>query len=341
MTVTDSESVQHLPEPPNAPRRPHFSATWTELRTSYLVPTMSAVIVILLVLVGGVTTKGFLSTDNMLNIVRIASLTGIMALGMTFVTMSGNFFSLAVAQTGALASIAFASAMVWGWGWTLALLLGLVVGLIAGGVLGLFVAAGANPIVITIAGGAAIFGLSAILTDSRAVIIRTESADWIGTSKPLGIPIQTVTFIVLSIAAQFVLTRTRFGRTTTLVGANRAAARASGLPVGRIAVAAFMLSGLGASIAGVFVAAQSNRGLVSNLEGVNLEVVAAVLVGGTAIQGGEGSMFRTTLGALFIVALRNLLILRGYDTGVRTMIEGLAIVAGVSLFWIARGGRTR
>ena len=312
-----------------------------DFRARLLVPILSASALVVLVLIGGITTPGFLSSDNMLNIVRVASLTGIMALGMTFITMSGNFFSLAVAQTGALASIAFAAAMTWGWGWLLAVVFAMAVALMAGALPGVFVAIGANPIIISIAAGAALFGVAAIVTDSRAVIIRGDSASWIGTGRPFGIPIQTWAFVGLSILSQLVLVRTRFGRQITLAGANRDAARAAGLPIGRLGVLAFMLSGLGAGIAGIFVAAQSNRGLVSNLEGVNLDVVAAVLVGGTAIQGGEGSMVRTALGAFFIVMLRNLLILRGYDTGPRSIVEGLAVVVGVSVFWVARGGRKR
>jgi simple sugar transport system permease protein/ribose transport system permease protein len=313
----------------------------SDFRARYLVPTLSFAAVVALILLGGLTTPGFLSTGNLLVTVRVASLTGIMALGMTFITISGSFFSLSVAQTGAFVSIAFAAMVEWGWGWPLALTFGLVVGAILGGAQGAVVALGANPIVVTLAGGGAIFGLAAILTQSRAVIISDNTASWIGTSRPLGIPIQTYTFLVLTVIAQLILVRTRFGRRAILAGANRHAARATGVPLGQVAITTFAASGLAAGLAGIFVAAQSNRGLVTNLQDANFDVVAAVLVGGTAIQGGEGSMIRTTFGAALIVLIDSLLVLRGYSAGVRRIIGGVAIVVAVSAFWFARGGRSR
>ena len=312
-----------------------------EFRTRYLVPAIIAFAIVVVVVAGGVTTPSFLSSDNLLNIVQVASLTGIIALGVTFLTLSGNFFSLSLEQTGALCSIVFAAAVTQGWPWLIALAAAIVVGCLTGAVQGLFVALGANPIIVTIAGGAAIFGAAAVFSGSRAQIIRGQNVGWLGSIQPLGIPITTWAFVFLAVVSQLMLVKTRFGRSLVLVGANRHAARAVGLPIGRISWGAFVLAGGFAALAGAFVAAQSNRGLVSNLEGANLEVVAAVLVGGTSIQGGEGSMFRTALGAVFIASLQNILILRGYSSGPRQLILGLAVVLGVSLFWIAKGGRTR
>ena len=315
--------------------------SWADYRARYLIPTISFLAVVAVILIGGVTTPGFLSQTNMLSIIRIAALTGIMGLGMTFITMSGSFFSLSSAQTGALCSISFAAMITWGWGWPASLIATLLIAAAVGAIQGAFVAAGANPVVITIAAAAAIIGVPAILTDSRAIIIDTTEAHVIGRSTGFGVPIQTWTFIALIVIAQFVLVRTRFGRAVTLAGANREAAKAAGLPIARIEVWTFTLASITAGIAGIFVAAQSNRGLITNLEATTLEVIAAVLIGGTAIQGGEGSMIRTAFGAMFIVAINSLLVLRGYSPAIRTLVEGLAVVAGVSLFWLARGGAKR
>lgn len=315
--------------------------SWEDFRSRLFVPTISFLAVMAVIVIGGITTPGFLSTTNMLNIVRVAALTGIMALGMTFITMSGSFFSLSSAQTAAMSSIAFAAMIEAGWGWPAALLLTLFLAASVGAVQGGFVAMGSNPIVISIAASAPIVGIPALLTDSRAVIIRSDEVDWLGRSSPLGIPVQTWAFIVLAIIAQVVLIRTRFGRSVTLAGANRDAARAAGLPIARIEIWTFVLAAVGAAIAGIFVAAQSRRGLITNLDGTTLEVIAAVLVGGTAIQGGDGSMVRTAFGAMFIVAINSLLVLRGYSAGTRTLVEGLVVVVGVALFWAARGGAKR
>lgn len=317
------------------------SSRWSDFRTRYLVPTITTVALVVLVLLGGATTPSFLSGPNLLNVVQVASLTGIIALGVTFLTLSGNYFSLSLEQTGALCSIVFAASVGAGMPWVPALALTLVVGCVTGALQGLFVAAGANPIIVTIAGGAAIYGLAAAVTGSRAQLIRGPAAEFLGSSQPLGIPITTWTFVILALAAQLILIKTRFGRSVMLVGSNRSTARAVGLPIGRVSLATFVIAGAFAALAGAFVAAQSNRGLVTNLSGANLEVVAAVLVGGTSIQGGDGSMFRTALGAIFIALLQNMLVLRGLDSGPRQLILGLAVVVGVSLFWLAKGGRKR
>lgn len=321
--------------------QPLIPRTWLDYRTRYLVPTITLSALIVILAVGGTTTHSFLSGDNLLNIVQVASLTGIIALGTTFLTLSGNFFSLSLEQTGALCSISFAAMIGWGLPWPLAVLLTVAVGCACGALQGAFVAFGANPIIVTIAGGAAIIGLASVLTGSHAVIIRSTNVQWIGTSQPLGVPITTWTFLAMSVVAQVVLVRTRFGRSVMLTGSNRPAARAVGLPIGRISSNAFIISAGCAAVAGIFVAAQSNRGLVTNLAGSNLDVVAAVLIGGTSIQGGDGSVFRTALGAIFIALLQNLLILRGYSSGLRELVEGLAIVVGVSVFWLAKGGTRR
>lgn len=313
--------------------------TWTELRARFLVPTVAAVALVALLIFGGITTPQFLTSENFLNIVQVASLIGIMAIGTTFLTLSGNYFSLSIQQTGAICSIIFAIGVGLGWSWIVAAIVAIAVGGFFGLLQGVIVAIGANPIIVTIAAGAAIYGLAALLTNSRAQLIDSDRVVWLATARPLGIPLTTWAFVLLAIVAQIVIVKTRFGRTVMLGGANRHTARAVGFPMGRISAQAFVISGVCAALAGVFVAAQSSRGLVTNLEGTNLAVVAAVLVGGTAIQGGEGSAMRTALGAVFIALLQNLLILQGWNTGQRQLAEGIAVVIAVSLFWLMKGGR--
>ncbi|AXT84260.1 ABC transporter permease [Aeromicrobium sp. A1-2] len=312
---------------------------WDEFRSRFLVPTIAAMSLAVLLVIGGATTPSFLTGENLLNIVQVASLIGIIAIGTTFLTLSGNFFSLSLQQTGAMCSIVFAAGVGTGWHWTFALIVALILGGLLGLIQGVIVAIGGNPIIVTIAAGAAIYGLASIVTGSRAQIIDRDQVAWLATAQPLGIPLTTWAFVLLAVIAQIVIVKTRFGRSVMLAGANRDTARSVGLPIGRISAGAFVISGVCAGLAGAFVAAQSNRGLVTNLDGANLEVVAAVLVGGTAIQGGEGSTLRTALGAVFIALLQNLLILQGWSTGPRQLAEGLAVVVGVSMFWIVKGGR--
>jgi ribose transport system permease protein len=291
---------------------------------------------------GGLTTAEFLTFDNFLIVVRAASVTGIVALGMTFVTISGNFFSLSVEQTAALCSIAFAEGLAHGWGLGVSLAFALAVALVVGAIQGGVVAAGLNPIVTTLGAGAALYGLAAVVTDNEVVNFAPSPAvEWIGRARPLGIPTQSWAFLILTVVSTFVLVRTRFGRETYLVGANRLAAHASGVSVGKTTIIAFTLSSLAAGIAGVFTAAQITQAPLTQFGGLNIDVIAAVLVGGTALLGGEGSTLRTALGAVFIALLANFMLLRDFSFGLRTLVTGVVVVVATSAFHLLRTRGTR
>jgi ribose transport system permease protein len=299
-------------------------------------PASVAVAVVGILIAGGLTTPEFLTVDNLLIIVRTASITGIVALGTTFVTLTGNFFSLSLEQTAAMCSIVFAEALAHGYGLELSLLLGLLTSIGIGIGQGLVVAAGLNPIVTTLGAGAALYGLAAVVTHNEVVNFSTTQADWLGRGRPLGIPTQSWAFILFTIFATFALVRTRFGRQVYLVGANRDAARASGLSVGKATVIAFTLSALAAGIAGVFTAAQITQAPLTQFNGLNFDVIAAVLVGGTALQGGEGSALRSALGAIFIALLGNFMLLRQTTFGVRILVTGLIVILATSAFHLLR-----
>jgi simple sugar transport system permease protein/ribose transport system permease protein len=238
-----------------------------------------------------------------------------------------------------MAAIAFAAFLGWGWPVWAAVVtvfaIAAAIGLAQGGA----VALGGNPIVVTLAAGAVLFGSGAWLTDNKTVRTGTDAADWIGTARPLGITTQTWAFLIITAISAVVLTRTRFGRAVTLVGANRSAATAAGLRPRRISLCVFAVSSLGAALAGVFTAAQFGQGQLEQFEGADIDAIAAILVGGAAIQGGEGSATRTAIGAVFIAALQNLMVLRGFSFGVRVFLVGVAILISVSLFTVMRNRR--
>ena len=306
---------------------------------SAIVPLAVVGAVVALGVVGWLTTPEFVTYRNFQSIVRAAALIGIIAVTMTLITIAGSFFSLSVSQTAAMSAICFAAFLSWGWPvWAAVLaviLLTSAVGMLQGGA----VALGGNPIVVTLAVGAVIFGLVAWLTDNKTVRTGTDKAEWIGTSRPLEIPVQTWAFVLITVVTAIVLTRTRFGREVTLVGANRLAATTAGLRPARISVYVFMASSLGAALAGIFTAAQFSQGRLDHFDGVDIDAIAAILVGGAAIQGGEGSATRTAIGAVFIAALQNLMVLRGFSYGVRVFFVGLAILASVSVFTLLRNRR--
>ena len=310
---------------------------WSWRRATVPLAVVGAVVA--LAAVGWITTPEFVTYRNLQSIVRSAALIGIIAVTMTGITIAGSFFSLSVSQTAAMAAIGFAAFMSWGWPAWFAVLVTFAIAAAVGAVQGGAVALGGNPIVVTLAVGAVLFGSGAWLTDNKTVRAGTDAADWIGTSRPLGVPNQTWAFVVITVIAAIVLARTRFGRELTLVGANRLAAAASGLRPGRTTVYVFAVSSLGAALAGIFSAAQFGQGRLDQFDGADIDSIAAILVGGAAIQGGEGSAPRTAMGAVFIAGLQNLMVLRGFSFGVRILFVGLAILVSVSAFTVLRNRR--
>jgi ribose transport system permease protein len=301
-----------------------------------LVPALALIGIVGLIAFGVTATPGFLGVENLLNILRAAAIIGTVALGMTFVTITGNFFSLSVAQTAAFAAVAFAGLLAADVALPLAILAVLALSVVWGVVQGALVGRGANPIITTLGAGAALFGLTAVVTANRTIQIGSDVAEWLGRGRPIGIPNQTWLFLLLTVAGTIILSRTRLGRQLYLVGANRAAARASGISILGATLFAFSASAATAGAAGIMTAAQFGQGATNQFPDLTIPVIAAVLVGGTAVAGGEGSMLRTMLGTVFIALLQNIMLLRGMDTGPRLLLQGVIVAIAVSLYALSR-----
>lgn len=311
-------------------------------------PTVALLLAIpaLLVLYGALTTPNFLTVFNMKVILRAAAFVGIMGIGLTFVTISGNFFLLSMEETAALSSIAFATAISTGYGlWpALAFTLGLSIG--AGILQGIIVGLGGNPIVVTLGSAGIIFGLASLWSDNSVILMeRPHPAEWLGTGQVFGVPNVTWAFIIFAVVAEIVLRKTTFGRSTYLVGANKDAARAAGYRPFVKAVQVFAVAAAAGSLVGILFTAQISQGHVNLFSAsfgssgsLTISAIAAVMVGGTSIFGGNGSALRTTLGAVFIAVVDNMMVLRGFESGPRILFVGLTVVASVSLYALIRRG---
>ncbi|MFN8456916.1 MAG: ABC transporter permease [Anaerolineae bacterium] len=301
-------------------------------RRQILIPAAMGGIMGLVLLIGGLTTPNYLSAENLIAILQASAITGIAAIGMTFITLSGNFVSLSVSQTAVMAATIFAAAMQFGWGTALAFVAVMLACILVGGLQGSIVALGLNPIVTTLGAGAAIIGLTQVITDNKTIQVGTIAADWIGRSMVLGVPSQTWFFVILVVVLSVVLHRTRFGRETVLIGANRATARSSGINVGLTIITTFVLSAMVAGLVGIIVVTKVAQAKTTMFDSLGIETIAAVLVGGTSIQGGDGSIIRTAFGAVLISLVTNLMLLQDLQFGVRMTITGLIVVAAVLSF---------
>jgi ribose/xylose/arabinose/galactoside ABC-type transport system permease subunit len=278
-------------------------------------------------LVVAVTTHRFLTWQNIKAIFSSASLVGIMALGLTFITIVGSIASLAVAQTAVVGALAFLATL--NVGLVPALLIAIAAGAAVTAVQGWIVGAwNANPVILTIG---ASFMIDGVAQGVNGGTILSPSGGGYATlnATPLGVPVAVYAMVVVAFAFQWVLRRTVLGREIILVGQNRSAARAAGIPIARVVTAAFALAGVGFAIGGAFLGA-FNAGASTYLEGsLTFDAIAAVLVGGTSIAGGHGSPLRTLAGALAIAAITDVLLLRGFGTGVQILLKGLLVVAVV------------
>lgn len=290
-------------------------------------PTLGlTAIMLLLVTAGGGLTPGFLTTDNLRSVLLSAAVTGIVAVSMTPITMSGNFVSLASAQTAMLAAVSWGSLVVGGMHFAVAG--GVVVIALAalGALEGLVVAAGLNTLITTLAVGAIIYGATSQRTAGADVTFTGDLPAWLSRGEFLGTPTAVFVFLAVTAAVTALVHCTVMGRWVILTGANPAAARISGVPVRRVTVAAFVVAGIGAAIAGMVASAQVGSANVEFLPTLTVDAIAAILIGGTSVAGGHGSPMRSAVGAIIIAVLNNLLSRHGLAVGPAQAVLGAAVL---------------
>jgi ribose/xylose/arabinose/galactoside ABC-type transport system permease subunit len=273
------------------------------------------------------TTHRFLSLDNARAILASTAFVGITAIGATLVMIGGSAVSLATSQTATVAAMFFLATQQLGlWAAVaVALASGVALTAVQGAVVGFW---NANPIVLTIAAGFAIGGAATWFSGGTPVYPRTQAFDALNAT-PLGLPLAVYVLLAATVLAEWLLRRTTVGRQLYLVGANRAAARAAGLPVGRVTTIAWAFFGACTALTGVFLASFTTSATVTLGGTLALDAIAAVLVGGTAITGGRGSAVQTLLGAVVISVISDVLLLRGFSTGVQILVKGLLVLAVV------------
>lgn len=281
-------------------------------------------VVVLAVIVAGAMTSRFFSLANARAILASAAWVGITAIGATVVMIAGSTVSLAVSQTATVVAMIFLATQQLGLAAAivLALICGVAITALQGVIIGFWAA---NPIVLTIAAGFAIGSVATWISGGATVYPKVTAFDGLN-STPLGLPLAVYVLLALAVCAQWLLRRTTAGRQMYLIGENRAAARAAGLPAGRVIVIAWAFFGACIALTGVFLASFNTSANV-NLGGtLSLDAIAAVLAGGTAIGGGRGSALRTLGGAVLISAISDLLLLRGFSTGIQLLVKGILVL---------------
>lgn len=283
----------------------------------------------------------FLSSENLFNVVRAIAEIGIIAIGMTFVILIGGI-DLSVGAVLGLAAVGSAVLLVNdGFGVLPAVLVVLAAGLVFGLLQGVASAVfGIQAFIVTLAGLQVARGLARIWSGGQGVAIpygdgpgeAPVAFSLLGERTFNGlVPIPAVIFAVVAVAAIVFLRTSAFARHVYAIGGNEKAARLSGVAVTRVKVLVYGLSGLLAALAGIIHAGQLNQGSPNDGSGYELDAIAAVVIGGTALSGGRGSVSGTVAGALLLGVLNNILALTSVDPNVQLLIKGLVIVVAAGL----------
>jgi len=294
-----------------------------------------------MVVVFSLLTCTFLTEANILNILRQIAPLLIVAVAMTFViTTSG--IDLSVGSVLALVNALAAISLQGGVPWPIVVVLMLVVGAAIGLLQGFFVAhEGIPAFIVTLAGLSAIRGTALLLTKGYSIPIAPESPfNEIGRGWVFGVPMPAIIAAVVLVAGYIVFNKTTFGRYVTGVGANAEAVRRAGVNTELVTIAVYALSGLAAAMAGIIIAARLGSGSSNAGGGFELDVIAAVVLGGTSLFGGRGTMIGTVLGALTVAVIGNGLILCHLSPFLTPIVEGIIILVAIWLnFRLFRTGR--
>jgi ribose transport system permease protein len=287
----------------------------------------------------------FLKPDNLLNIANQIVIIAIIAIGMTMVIIAGGI-DLSVGSLVALSAVLVAYLIrEFGGGRaagpvTLGLCIAATIGAmgLAGSINGAFVTLlRIPPFIVTLATMSAASGLAFAITKSETISDVPISIRTLMLAAPLGIQNGVVLMLMLYLIGHVVLSRTTFGRYLYAVGGNRKAAWLCGLPVARVEIASYAISGALAGLAGVLMVSQYRSGSPTYGLTYELQTIAAVVVGGTSLSGGQGRMFGTLLGALLIAVVQNGMNLQGVPADPQKVVLGLVILAAAILDRVKQG----
>jgi simple sugar transport system permease protein len=285
--------------------------------------------IVVLYVIFSATAPGFMSFNNQVNILRDAATIGIAAWAVTLIIIAGEI-DVSVGPMVAFTSVILAFLLQMGIPTPVAFVLAIALGALLGAIPGILRAYFDVPSFVgTLGMWSALRGTALFVTDALPVSIgRNDTLDALDRSI-FGIPPAAIIMLVLFAVFAFVSRKTAFGRSVFAIGGNAHAAFLSGISVARIRVALFAIGGAMAAISGILLVSRLGSGNATAASGLEFDVIAAVVVGGTALSGGRGSMLGTLLGVLVITLIGNGLVLLGINPFFQQVVRGLIIVIAV------------
>ncbi|GAA3239008.1 ABC transporter permease [Actinocorallia longicatena] len=289
---------------------------------------------LILLVIGLISSPdNFATSSNLVSVLALASTIGVITVGATFVIIGGGI-DLSVGAAMALASVWATTVATQEYGPVVMAICAIAVGTGTGVVNGLLIAYGRIvPFIATLAMLVAARGLAQRMSDRKTQLVSAGNSSIVdlSTDRVLGVPILVYLFAAIVAAGWIVLNRTTFGRRTYAVGGSPEAARLAGIDVRRHTVLLYALSGFCCGIAAIIIMARTTTGSSTHGDLYELDAIAAVIIGGTLLSGGRGTLMGSILGLLILTVITNLFILNGLDTSAQLIAKGLIILAAVLL----------
>lgn len=292
------------------------------------VATVTVVLAVLMIYLS-FSSDVFLTYDNMFNLFRSTSIYGVIAIGMTFVVLTGGIdlsVGSVVGLTSILTTMMLKSEVAIGWSVLVALLAGILVGVVNGMIIHY---GKVPPFIATLGSMTVVRGLIKLASDAKMVTGLSETFITFALNKFLGIPNLLWIWIFVILVSWFVLSRTIFGRNVYAIGSNEESARLSGISISRNIIYVYGTSALLSGIAGIMLASRLASGIPTAGSGYELDAIAATVVGGTALTGAKGGVIGTVLGSILLATIRNGGVLLGINPFILEVLIGLLIVFAV------------
>jgi ribose transport system permease protein len=297
------------------------------------------VLIALVIIVMSFASPFFLSLSNFRAMAAGLVPTGIIVVGMTYLLVCGGF-DLSVGSVLALASTICAYLLTLGWGIPEAVVATLVVGAVFGVANGLLVTGlGINPLIATLGSMSVARGIALIMTEGFSLSKLPKSFGLAGNSEVLGMPLIVWIMLLVVVVGDIGLRRTTYFRQVYFIGNNEQAARLSGINVSAVRVTTYALAGVLAALAGVLLASRLMSGTPTAGNGLELQVLAAAVIGGASLKGGEGTVFGAFLGAVFMALVNNAMTMLAVSIYWQMLVTGVILVAAVGIDMIGRRRR--
>lgn len=284
-------------------------------------------------------TDKFATPTNFFNIVKQITINLYLACGMTFVILLGGI-DLSVGSVIAVAGCVSAGMATWnGLPVPLAILVGILCGMVIACINGLIVSKTTIPAFITTLATMNIGrGVARVYTGNQTISVLQPSYTFLGTGKIFGIPVQLFMIIIIIALCSFILNRTKLGKHIYAVGGNKTAAEYSGINTRKVTFFVFAFSGLLAAIAGILTCGRTFSATIQMGQSAEMDAIAAVVLGGTSMSGGKGRISGTVIGVLIIGVLNNGMNLLGIDSSWQYIVQGIVILIAVYIDFIRNGG---